>query len=366
MPASTPTASGRTRRRCRPNGRRCWMPCRTRTRTASCPGCGPLLDAVLRTNYLQDKPWLSLKIDSAAAGEMPAPRPWREIFVHSPRMEGVHLRAGPVARGGIRWSDRREDFRTEILGLMKAQRVKNVGHRADRRQGRLRPEARAAGRRPRGLQAEGDRLLPARCVRGLLDITDNLRRRRAWCRRRSVVRRDGDDPYLVVAADKGTATFSDIANGSPPNTASGWTTPSPRAARPATTTRAWASPRAAPGRWSSATSARSAATSRRERLHLRRRRRHVGRRLRQRHAADQPPHAAGRRLRPPPHLPRPRSRPGDELRRARAAVRPAALVLGRLRPGADLAGRRRLRAQRQVDPASPRGARAARHRGRAR
>ena len=85
-----------------------------------------LLDAVLRTNYHQYKPYISFKIDSALAGDMPLPRPWREVFVHSPHMEGTHLRAGPVARGGIRWSDRREDFRTEILGLMKAQRVKNV------------------------------------------------------------------------------------------------------------------------------------------------------------------------------------------------------------------------------------------------
>ena len=85
-----------------------------------------LLDAMLRTNYFQRKDYLAFKLDSARAGDMPAPRPWREIFVHSPRMEGVHLRAGAVARGGIRWSDRREDFRTEILGLMKTQIVKNA------------------------------------------------------------------------------------------------------------------------------------------------------------------------------------------------------------------------------------------------
>jgi glutamate dehydrogenase len=168
-----------------------------------------LLDAVLRTNYHQDKPWLSLKIDSAAAGEMPAPRPWREIFVHSPRMEGTHLRAGPVARGGIRWSDRREDYRTEILGLMKAQRVKNVV---------IVPTGAKGGfilkRIPEGREvfmAEGIECYRT-LVRGMLDITDNLVEGRLVPPPR-VVRRDADDPYLVVAADKGTATFSDIANG---------------------------------------------------------------------------------------------------------------------------------------------------------
>ncbi|MBC4014529.1 NAD-glutamate dehydrogenase [Siccirubricoccus deserti] len=168
-----------------------------------------LLDAVLRTNWFQDKAWLSLKIDSAAAGEMPAPRPWREIFVHSPRMEGTHLRAGPVARGGIRWSDRREDYRTEILGLMKAQRVKNVVIVPTGAKGgfilKHIPTEREA------FQAEGTecyRIL----VRGMLDITDNLVEGRV-VPPPQVVRRDGDDPYLVVAADKGTARFSDIANG---------------------------------------------------------------------------------------------------------------------------------------------------------
>ncbi len=167
------------------------------------------LDAVLRTNYFQGKPYLSLKIDSALAGEMPAPRPWREVFVHSPRMEGVHLRAGPVARGGIRWSDRREDFRTEILGLMKAQRVKNVVIVPTGAKGGFVLKHVPAGRE--AFQAEGVacyRLL----VRGLLDITDNLTPGGVVVPDR-VVRRDGDDPYMVVAADKGTATFSDIANG---------------------------------------------------------------------------------------------------------------------------------------------------------
>ena len=169
-----------------------------------------LLDAVLRTNYHQYKPYISFKIDSAAAGDMPAPRPWREVFVHSPHMEGTHLRAGPVARGGIRWSDRREDFRTEILGLMKAQRVKNVVIVPTGAKGGfvLKRPPPVADREAFG--AEGVACYQT-LVRGLLDITDNLDGERVVPPER-VVRRDADDPYLVVAADKGTATFSDIAN----------------------------------------------------------------------------------------------------------------------------------------------------------
>ncbi|TCZ66101.1 NAD-glutamate dehydrogenase [Roseicella aquatilis] len=169
-----------------------------------------LLDAVLRTNYHQQKPWLSLKIDSAAAGEMPAPRPWREIFVHSPRMEGTHLRAGPVARGGIRWSDRREDYRTEILGLMKAQRVKNVVIVPTGAKGGFILKHPPPATDREAFQAEGIACYQA-LVRGMLDITDTLVEGRVVPPER-VARRDGDDPYLVVAADKGTATFSDIAN----------------------------------------------------------------------------------------------------------------------------------------------------------
>jgi glutamate dehydrogenase len=179
-----------------------------------------LLDAVLRTNFHQHgmdgSRALALKIDSARAGDMPLPRPWREIWMHNARMEGCHLRGGPVARGGIRWSDRREDFRTEILGLMKAQMVKNVvivpvGSKG----GFVLKQPPAASDDPardrEAFQAEGIacyRLL----INGLLDITDTLRQGRVVLPDR-VVRRDSDDPYLVVAADKGTATFSDIANG---------------------------------------------------------------------------------------------------------------------------------------------------------
>ncbi|MBE9604496.1 NAD-glutamate dehydrogenase [Acetobacteraceae bacterium H6797] len=172
-----------------------------------------LLDAVLRTNFYRREDFLALKIDSAKAGDMPAPRPWREIWVHSPRMEGCHLRAGPVARGGIRWSDRREDFRTEILGLMKAQRLKNVVIVPTGAKGgfvlKHPPPGGPANRE--AFMAEGIacyRLL----IQGMLDLTDNYEKGGIVPPPRTV-RRDGDDPYIVAAADKGTATFSDIANG---------------------------------------------------------------------------------------------------------------------------------------------------------
>ena len=173
-----------------------------------------LVEATLRTNFYQTdergapKPYLSFKFDSGKIADLPLPRPAREIFVYSPRMEGIHLRGGLVARGGIRWSDRREDFRAEILGLMKAQMTKNaviipvgakggfVVKRPPEDRGRLLEEGVACYRT---------------LIRGLLDVTDNLEDSRI-VPPDNVVRRDEDDPYLVVAADKGTATFSDIAN----------------------------------------------------------------------------------------------------------------------------------------------------------
>jgi glutamate dehydrogenase len=170
-----------------------------------------VLDAMLRTNWYQAKEYLSFKLDSARAGDMPAPRPWREIFVHSPRMEGTHLRAGPVARGGIRWSDRREDFRTEILGLMKAQRLKNVVIVPTGAKGGFilkRPPS-AADRE--AFMAEGIACYTT-LIRGMLDVTDTITAE-GIARPPQVVPRDGDDPYIVAAADKGTATFSDLANG---------------------------------------------------------------------------------------------------------------------------------------------------------
>ncbi|MBW6400706.1 NAD-glutamate dehydrogenase [Roseomonas sp. HJA6] len=169
-----------------------------------------LLDAMLRTNFYQQKAYLAFKLDSAAAGEMPLPRPWREIFVHSVRMEGCHLRAGPVARGGIRWSDRREDFRTEILGLMKAQRLKNVIIVPTGAKGGFVLKHPPPATDREAFQAEGIacyRML----VRAMLDLADNYQGT-AVVTPPGIVRRDGDDPYIVAAADKGTATFSDIAN----------------------------------------------------------------------------------------------------------------------------------------------------------
>ena len=169
-----------------------------------------VLDAILRTNFFQGKDYLAFKLDSAAAGDMPAPRPWREIFVHSPAMEGTHLRAGLVARGGIRWSDRREDFRTEILGLMKAQRLKNVVIVPTGAKGGFVLKGHVPADRE-GFQAAGIAAYRT-LVRGMLDLTDNLQGD-VVVTAPGIRRRDGDDPYIVAAADKGTATFSDIANG---------------------------------------------------------------------------------------------------------------------------------------------------------
>jgi glutamate dehydrogenase len=172
--------------------------------------------ATLRTSFFQrcdgkPKDYLSFKLDPARVPDMPKPRPYREIFVYSPRVEGVHLRFGPVARGGLRWSDRREDFRTEVLGLVKAQMVKNtvivpVGSKG----GFFVKRPPDSGDRDAVL-AEGIACYTL-FIQGLLDITDNLIDD-TIVHPQDVVRYDGDDPYLVVAADKGTATFSDIANG---------------------------------------------------------------------------------------------------------------------------------------------------------
>ena len=173
--------------------------------------------ATLRTNYYQStlegdaKPHLSFKLDPQSIPGLPLPRPRFEIFVYSPRTEGVHLRGGEVARGGIRWSDRREDFRTEILGLMKAQTVKNAV---------IVPVGAKGGfvvKRPPsggGREAMQDEVVACykTLIRGMLDVTDNIVGDEI-VPPPDVVRYDDDDPYLVVAADKGTATFSDIANG---------------------------------------------------------------------------------------------------------------------------------------------------------
>ena len=175
-----------------------------------------LINATLRTNFFQSdtkghqKPYISVKLAPGEIPNAPRPRPLYEIFVYSPRIEGVHLRGGKVARGGLRWSDRLEDYRTEILGLVKAQQVKNsvivptgakggfVAKYIDRHYSR------------EAMQKEGVGCYQL-FIRGLLDLTDNVIDGEI-VPPVDVVRRDDDDPYLVVAADKGTATFSDIAN----------------------------------------------------------------------------------------------------------------------------------------------------------
>ncbi|MBI2737390.1 MAG: NAD-glutamate dehydrogenase [Rhodospirillales bacterium] len=165
----------------------------------------------LRTNYWQaGKDWISIKIDSRSIDELPAPRPLVEVFVYSPRMEGIHLRGGRVARGGIRWSDRREDFRTEILGLMKTQMVKNAVIVPVGSKGGFYVKRPPVGGTREQVQAEGIACYQT-LIRGLLDLTDNYAAH-GIAPPADVVRHDPDDPYLVVAADKGTATFSDIAN----------------------------------------------------------------------------------------------------------------------------------------------------------
>src|SRR5487761_962133 len=174
-----------------------------------------LVQATLRTNFYrrgpqgEPLPYLAFKLDPAAIRDLPLPRPKFEIFVYSPRVEGLHLRMGYVARGGIRWSDRREDFRTEVLGLMKAQQVKNTVIVPVGAKGGFVPKRRPGASREE-VQAEVIACYRT-FIRGLLDLTDNIVGGRV-VPPPQVARRDGDDAYLVVAADKGTATFSDIAN----------------------------------------------------------------------------------------------------------------------------------------------------------
>ena len=174
-----------------------------------------MIVATLRTNYFQKdetgqfKSYVSFKVQPSLIPDMPLPLPAFEIFVYSPRVEGVHLRGGKVARGGLRWSDRREDFRTEVLGLVKAQQVKNTV---------IVPVGSKGGFVCKQLPSEREAFIKEgqECykifIRGLLDITDNIERGEI-VPPANVTRHDEDDPYLVVAADKGTATFSDIANG---------------------------------------------------------------------------------------------------------------------------------------------------------
>jgi glutamate dehydrogenase len=175
-----------------------------------------VIEAALRTNYYQNdatgnkKSYLSIKLESAKVPELPEPRPLYEIFVYSPRVEGIHLRGGKVARGGLRWSDRPEDFRTEVLGLVKAQMVKNAVIVPVGSKGGFVLKAAPAATDREAYMKEGVACYQT-FLRGLLDITDNLVKGKIVAPV-NVVRHDADDPYLVVAADKGTATFSDYAN----------------------------------------------------------------------------------------------------------------------------------------------------------
>src|SRR5690606_793555 len=177
-----------------------------------------LINATLRTNFYQTQPgsseaknYISFKFGPARIPESPLPRPMCEVVGYSPRVEGVPRRGGKVARGGLRWSERREDFRTEVLGLVKAQQVKNT---------LIVPVGSKGGFVVKRPPAPGDREAMMKegveCyrtfLRGMLDVTDNIVDGKI-VPPKNVVRRDEDDPYLVVAADKGTASFSDIANG---------------------------------------------------------------------------------------------------------------------------------------------------------
>lgn len=175
-----------------------------------------LINAIVRTNFFQldennhPKDYLSFKINSSAINHLPLPKPYREIYVYSPRFEGIHLRGGKVARGGLRWSDRKDDFRTEVLGLMKAQMTKNavivpVGSKGGFV---LKKVSMSDGQEK--FMAEGVQCYK-KFLSGLLDITDNVVGTKVIAPQ-NVIRYEEDDPYLVVAADKGTAKFSDYAN----------------------------------------------------------------------------------------------------------------------------------------------------------
>jgi glutamate dehydrogenase len=175
-----------------------------------------MIVATVRTNYYQvcennqSKPWLSLKLKPSNIPEIPAPVPAFEIFVYAPDIEGVHLRGGKVARGGLRWSDRQEDFRTEVLGLVKAQQVKNTVIVPVGAKGGFVCKKQHNFTTRDDIFAEGQRCYK-QFIRALLDVSDNIIEGEV-IPPKNVVRHDDDDPYLVVAADKGTATFSDLAN----------------------------------------------------------------------------------------------------------------------------------------------------------
>ena len=316
------------------------------------------IDATLRTNaYNAQRSALAFKLRSADVPAMPLPAPEFEIFVYSPEVEGIHLRGGPIARGGLRWSDR-QDYRTEVYGLMRAQLIKNaVIVPAGAKGGFYMKRAPAD---PKELPAEVERQYVA-YIRALLSVTDNLVDG-AVVHPANVRVRDEDDTYLVVAADKGTAAFSDVANRISQECgfwlddafASGGSAGYDHKLLGIT----------AQGRVGVGQAPLPRARHRHagRRVHRRRDRRHVGRRVRQRDAAVRAD-PARRRLRPPPRLHRPVAGCRARIRGAQAPVRAGRLLLGRLRPRADLRGRRRLPARREVDPPVAAGARGARGHG---
>ena len=209
--------------------------------------------SAIRTNFYQTgkdgqpKPLISVKFVSRMLTGLPLPRPLYEIFVYSPRVEGVHLRFGKVARGGIRWSDRPQDFRTEILGLVKAQQVKNAVIVPVGAKGGFVPKLMPKGATRDVVQAEGVATYKL-FISSLLEITDNIGPDGKIIPPADVVRHEGDDPYLVVAADKGTASSPTSRTRFRSSTIFGLAMPSRRAAQPATTTKPWASLRAALGK----------------------------------------------------------------------------------------------------------------------
>ena len=212
------------------------------------------VQSAIRTNFYQTdgqgqpRPLIAVKFESGKLTDLPLPRPLYEIFVYSPRVEGVHMRFGKVARGGIRWSDRPQDFRTEILGLVKAQQVKNAVIVPVGAKGGFVPKLMPKGAAREAVQAEGVATYKL-FISTLLDITDNIARRRhdhsarwrgAARGRRSLSGGGRRQGHRDLLRHRQCAFRS--------STTTGWATPSPPAARPATTTRSWASPRAAPGR----------------------------------------------------------------------------------------------------------------------
>ena len=312
-----------------------------------------LIEATLRTNYYQNKEYLSFKLDPTSIDGLPFPRPMFEIWVYSPRVEGVHLRFGKVARGGLRWSDRREDFRTEILGLVKAQTVKNAvivptGAKGGFFAKKLpNPAVDRAAWMAEGIESYKTFIRGSAGHHG--QPRDVCGRRKAVCRRRTLSGTTATTPTWWWQRTRERPRSPTPPTGSRPSTDSGWATPSPPAARWATTTRPWASPHAAPGNQSSGTSANLISIPRPKTFTV------VG-------VGDMSGDVFGNGMLLSRHIrllaafdhrhifldPDPRRR--GVLRRAATALRTAPVLLGRLRPVTHQRRRRRLRAPGEVHP----------------